>query len=56
MPMSPRAMAEKMIEIVDRPDAPQHADAIATSVTQGTWHDSGRTFVEHFETAMRTAL
>ncbi|HWT45733.1 MAG TPA: hypothetical protein VN085_07195 [Vicinamibacterales bacterium] len=56
MPMSPRAMAEKMIEIVDRPDAPQHADEIATSVMQGTWHDSGRTFVEHFETAMRTAL
>jgi O-antigen biosynthesis protein len=56
MPMSPRAMAEKMIAVVDRADAPEHAATIARSVAHGDWADSGRTFVQRFESAMRTAL
>ncbi|MEO8908027.1 MAG: glycosyltransferase family 1 protein [Microbacteriaceae bacterium] len=55
-PMSPRAMADRMIAIIDRADAPEHATTIAQSVAHGDWADSGRTFVEHFEHAMQTAL
>jgi glycosyltransferase involved in cell wall biosynthesis len=54
VPMSPRAMAEKMIEIVDREDGPEHAAVIARSVEGGTWSESGSAFVSHFETVMRT--
>jgi hypothetical protein len=56
LPMSPRAMAQKMVDIIDRGDAVQHAETISRSVTGGSWAESGRTFVDHFEHAMRTAL
>lgn len=56
VPMSPRAMAEKLIEVIDRPDGQQHARAISRSVAGGNWADSGRTFVDRFDHAMRAAL
>ncbi|HEY5222169.1 MAG TPA: glycosyltransferase family 1 protein [Microbacteriaceae bacterium] len=56
VPMSPRAMAERLIAIVDRADAAEHAAMIAESVAGGDWADSGHVFVEHFEHAMQTSL
>jgi hypothetical protein len=56
LPMSPRAMAQRMVDIIDRGDAVQHAETISRSVTGGSWAESGRTFVDRFEHAMRTAL
>ncbi|SEB00738.1 rhamnosyltransferase WsaF family glycosyltransferase [Leifsonia sp. 21MFCrub1.1] len=53
VPASPVAIARKLIEVVDRPDAPEHARVIADSVASTTWADSGAAFVTAFERAMR---
>jgi hypothetical protein len=53
VPASPLAIARKLVEVVDRPDAPQHARLISESVSETTWEDSGRAFLEAFERAMR---
>lgn len=52
VPMSPRAMAEKMIEIIDRPDAVEHSKVIARSVLETNWTDPGSDFIQKFEKAM----
>ena len=53
VPASPIAIARKLVEIVDRPDAPDHARTISQSVADTTWEDSGKAFVAAFERAMR---
>jgi glycosyltransferase involved in cell wall biosynthesis len=56
VPMSPRAIAERLIAIVDRPDAVAHSAEIAAAVQNTTWSDPAEQFIEAFEKAMRTAL
>lgn len=53
VPASPMAIARKLVEIVDRADAPAHAERISQSVADTTWEDSGKAFVAAFERAMR---
>ncbi|WP_176714744.1 rhamnosyltransferase WsaF family glycosyltransferase [Leifsonia xyli] len=53
VPASPMAIAQKLAEIVDRPDAPAYAALASKSVADTTWEDSGRAFVAAFERAMR---
>jgi len=56
VPMSPRAIADRLIAIVDRPDAVAHSAEIAAAVQNTTWSDPAEQFIEAFEKAMRTAL
>lgn len=56
VPMSPRAMAEKMIEIIDNPDQAKHADKIARSVRETNWADPGEQFNTGFMTAMQKPI
>jgi glycosyltransferase involved in cell wall biosynthesis len=53
VPASPLAIARKLVEVVDRPDAPEHARTISESVADTSWADSGAAFVAAFERAMR---
>lgn len=53
VPASPLAIARKLVEVVDRPDAPEHARTISESVADSSWADSGAAFVAAFERAMR---
>jgi O-antigen biosynthesis protein len=55
VPMAPRAMADKLIQILDNPKAVEHAATIARSVADTDWGDPGSTFVQGFENAMRGA-
>ncbi|TFB91020.1 glycosyltransferase family 1 protein [Cryobacterium sp. HLT2-28] len=55
VPMSPRAIAERIVQILDRPDASAHAAVIARSVEETKWSDPGSTFTEDFATVMRTS-
>ena len=50
---SPHALANRMVEVVDRPDLPAHAAAASESVRGNDWEMSGRAFVKNFEGAMR---
>jgi glycosyltransferase involved in cell wall biosynthesis len=50
---SPHALARRMIEIVDRSDAVQHAVRASASVGDFGWDASGRQFVSILEEAMR---
>ncbi len=56
VPMSPKAIADRIIAIVDRPDAVAHAARISRSVGNTSWSDSASQFIGSFEKAMRTAL
>ncbi len=56
VPMSPRAIAGRIVQILERPDAVEHARAIARSVEETKWSDPGSTFTEAFSTAMQTAM
>ncbi|MES2092871.1 MAG: glycosyltransferase family 1 protein [Actinomycetota bacterium] len=56
VPMSPKAIAERIIDIVDRPDAVAHAAHISRSVGDTDWSDPASQFIGSFEKAMRTAL
>jgi hypothetical protein len=56
VPMSPKAIAERLISIVDRPDAVEHGAAIAKALEATDWSNPAETFIEAFEKAMRTAL
>ena len=56
VPMSPKAIAERIIAIVDRPDAVEHGARISRSVGETDWSDPASQFIESFETAMQTAL
>lgn len=53
VPASPVAIARTLAEVIDRPDAPEHARRISESVAGTTWADSGAAFVTAFERAMR---
>ncbi len=50
---TPAAITRRLIEILDRDDAPQRAHAMAESVGSRTWSDSGRQFLNAFDRAMR---
>lgn len=52
-PASPRALADRLISLVDRADLPEHARAAAASLDGAGWARSGEQFVEAFESAMR---
>jgi hypothetical protein len=50
---SPGALARRMVEIVERPDAVQRSIDMAASVETVNWEDSGAQFLAAFERAMR---
>jgi O-antigen biosynthesis protein len=50
---SPRALADRMIATVDRPDLPSHARAAAASLDDADWSKSGVQFISAFESVMR---
>ncbi len=52
-PPLPRALADSLISIVDRPDAPAYARRAAESVATADWAESGKQFLAAFEEAMR---
>jgi glycosyltransferase involved in cell wall biosynthesis len=52
-PASPRALADRLIAIVDRADLPEHARAAAASLGDIGWAASGEQFVSAFEGVMR---
>ena len=49
----PRALADRLIAIVDRPDLPEHAARAAQSVDIAGWAASGEQFLAAFERGMR---
>ena len=51
-PPIPRALADRLIEIVDRPDAADYAVRAAESVTTASWEASGVQFLDAFERGM----
>jgi hypothetical protein len=53
VPLSPRAIARKLVEVLDRPDTAEHALAMSESVVNTDWRDSGAQFIHAFEGAMR---
>jgi len=56
VPMSPRAIAERMIAILDRPDQAEHSAVIADSLEGVEWEEEGAVFASSFERAMTTSL
>jgi O-antigen biosynthesis protein len=50
---SPRAIADRLIAIVDRADRAEHADAAAASVSTTTWEKAGEEFIAAFERGLR---
>ena len=56
VPMSPRAIAERMIAILDRPDQAEHSAVIADSLEGVEWEDEGAVFTQTFVRAMTTSL
>ncbi len=52
-PASPRALADRLIAVVDRADQAAHAAAAAASVSGADWAASGQHFVSTFEREMR---
>lgn len=53
VPASPLAIARKMAEVLDHPDAVERSIAMSESVAQVNWSDSGAQFLAAFEGAMR---
>lgn len=53
VPTSPAAIARKLVEIMDRPDAIQRSLKMSASVATADWEDSGRQFLTAFERTMR---
>jgi len=51
-PMSPGAMARRLVQIVESPDQVEHAEEMAASVAKIDWVDPGETFIECFEKTM----
>lgn len=49
----PRALADRLIAIVDREDQVAHAAAAAASVSDATWAQSGAQFMTAFEAGLR---
>jgi hypothetical protein len=56
VPLSPAAIARRLVDIVERPDAIEHAKRISASITAADWSDPGAQFVEQFERAMRSSI
>lgn len=52
VPLSPRAIARRMEEVIDRPDAVERSISMSRSVETVDWSESGRQFLEAFERAM----
>ena len=52
-PASPRALADRLIELYDRADLPAHAAAASRSVDSADWAHSGIQFTSAFERRMR---
>jgi hypothetical protein len=50
---SPRAIAKRLVEVLERPDAVERSIAMSESVVNVNWEDSGRQFVTALERAMR---
>lgn len=50
---SPSLIARRLIDVVDRPDAVEHAVRMADSLSTVTWDTSRRQFVEALEKAMQ---
>jgi len=53
VPLSPQAIARKLVEVLDRPDAVERSIAMAESVVNTDWRYSGTQFITAFEGAMR---
>lgn len=53
VPMSPKAIARRLVQIIDHDDVPGHARQIAESVVSLDWAHSGRQFLDAFERAIR---
>ncbi|TDW30686.1 glycosyltransferase family 1 protein [Cryobacterium psychrophilum] len=53
VPASPKAIARKMAEVFDHPDAVARSVAMSESVANINWSDSGSQFLSAFEGAMR---
>ena len=53
VPLSPRAIARRMVEVIERPDQVERSLAMSASVVDVNWSDSGRQFLEAFERGMR---
>jgi hypothetical protein len=53
VPASPLAIARRLVEVVDRPDAPERAVQMSDSIETVDWSASGVQFVNAFERAMR---
>jgi hypothetical protein len=53
VPASPMAIARRLAEVVERPDAVQRSLAMSESVATVDWSQSGDQFVAAFERAMR---
>lgn len=53
VPASPLAIARKMAEVFDHPDAVARSIAMSESVAQNDWADSGIQFMTAFERVMR---
>lgn len=52
VPLSPRAIARRMQEVLERPDAVDRSLAMSRSVESVDWDESGRQFITAFERAM----
>lgn len=52
VPTAPRAIARRLVAILERPDAIEHSAIIAQSVADTEWTDPGATFIKAFQSAM----
>ncbi|MGX5695909.1 rhamnosyltransferase WsaF family glycosyltransferase [Agromyces soli] len=53
MPASPLAIARKLVEVIERPDAIERSRAMSASVKGVDWEESGRVFLSALEAALR---
>ncbi|MDP9028327.1 MAG: glycosyltransferase family 1 protein [Actinomycetota bacterium] len=52
VPTAPAAIAQRIIDVLDRPDQAEHSARIAQSMAKTSWADPGATFVAQFRAAM----
>ena len=55
-PMSPAALADRLLAAIDRPDQAEYSALIAKSVADTDWSDPGSVFVGTFDRAMQSSL
>lgn len=53
VPASAGAIADRLVDVLDRTDAQERSLAMSRSLSELSWDDSGRQFVSAFERAMR---